>query len=307
MAKVQIPIYSQYLDIIDYMKNNPNKSLKAGMKDRIYTAERIVQFKKMGLIKVDLINMQKGIVKNHVLKDNLTEQQFNEIYCDTFNQKKIYVFDKENNLIDLDFNMLKIGKKYGVHEKVVKHQLIGVKTLEQNYFFSYNKDHKVVIYSEIDYLHGKQTKYTPEYIEKILPNGEWSHLSYPSLAKKCGVNEATILKWVNRYPEFKEAYYNRDYYKFKEQKKTNQVIKSLIKRPTKKISKIDAKLNELKKESKVQKVDNIGKYEDDYRTRQKDLLVLELAKKQEKELNKPVRRLGKIGSLDALKQRINAM
>lgn len=133
-------VFEQWLIVRKELKENPKQSLK-----KLVAKHGLSQFLTNVLTELGLIehNGQTKTASEWKIVKNITDRmKFNIHYAKIKKTKIFYVFDQENNLVDSDYNLTNIARRYNASYKRIYSALRTMKEVN-DFYFSENKDFKV--------------------------------------------------------------------------------------------------------------------------------------------------------------------
>ena len=131
--------------------------------------------------------------------------KFNIHYAKIKNTKIFYVFDQENNLVDSDYNLTNIARRYNTSYKRIYSALRTMKEVN-DFYFSENKDFKVPARKQIAKKKSttKKNKIPTDKIKKVIPKHKISISGYEEkiIFKTQAEQNLAYAKSLNRKARF---------------------------------------------------------------------------------------------------------
>lgn len=205
-------VFEQWLIVRKELKENPKQSLK-----KLVAKHGLSQFLTNVLTELGLIehNGQTKTASEWKIVNDITDRmKFNIHYAKIKNTKIFYVFDQENNLVDSDYNLTNIARRYNTSYKRIYSALRTMKEVN-DFYFSENKDFKVPARKQITKKKStaKKNKIPTDKIKKVIPKHKISIGGYEEkkIFKTQAEQNLVYAKNLNRkarYMSNKEAVQN---------------------------------------------------------------------------------------------------
>ena len=196
-------VFEQWLIVRKELKENPKQSLK-----KLVAKHGLSQFLTNVLTELGLIehNGQTKTASEWKIVKNITDRmKFNIHYAKIKNTKIFYVFDQENNLVDSDYNLTNIARRYNTSYKRIYSALRTMKEVN-DFYFSENKDFKVPARKQIAKKKStaKKNKIPSDKIKKVIPNQKISIGGYEEkiIFKTQAEQNLAYAKSLNRKARF---------------------------------------------------------------------------------------------------------
>ena len=196
-------VFEQWLIVRKELKENPKQSLK-----KLVAKHGLSQFLTNVLTELGLIehNGQTKTASEWKIVKNITDRmKFNIHYAKIKNTKIFYVFDQENNLVDSDYNLTNIARRYNTSYKRIYSALRTMKEVN-DFYFSENKDFKVPARKQITKKKStaKKNKIPSDKIKKVIPNQKISIGGYEEkiIFKTQAEQNLAYAKSLNRKARF---------------------------------------------------------------------------------------------------------
>lgn len=196
-------VFEQWLIVRKELKENPKQSLK-----KLVAKHGLSQFLTNVLTELGLIehNGQTKTASEWKIVKNITDRmKFNIHYAKIKNTKIFYVFDQENNLVDSDYNLTNIARRYNTSYKRIYSALRTMKEVN-DFYFSENKDFKVPARKQIAKKKStaKKNKIPSDKTKKVIPNPKISISGYEEkkIFKSQAEQNLAYAKSLNRKARF---------------------------------------------------------------------------------------------------------
>ena len=196
-------VFEQWLIVRKELKENPKQSLK-----KLVAKHGLSQFLTNVLTELGLIehNGQTKTASEWKIVKNITDRmKFNIHYAKIKNTKIFYVFDQENNLVDSDYNLTNIARRYNTSYKRIYSALRTMKEVN-DFYFSENKDFKVPARKQIAKKKSttKKNKIPTDKIKKVIPKHKISISGYEEkiIFKTQAEQNLAYAKSLNRKARF---------------------------------------------------------------------------------------------------------
>ena len=196
-------VFDQWLIVRKELKENPKQSLK-----KLVAKHGLSQFLTNVLTELGLIE-HNGHTKTasewNIVNDITDRIKFNIHYTKIKNTKIFYVFDQENNLVDADYNLTNIARRYNASYKRIYSALRTMKEVN-DFYFSENKDFKVPARKQITKKKStaKKNKIPSDKTKKVIPNPKISIGGYEEkkIFKSQAEKNLAYAKNLNRKARF---------------------------------------------------------------------------------------------------------
>lgn len=288
-------LYNNYIKFIDTLEKGQHEKTKDFYKrtKNFLSDYNRVLFKKLNLYTFDR--------KNGYNYKRISEAEFLRLMSEYRNKKIIYVFNQENELIYESSNLTEISKKFKTSTACIKNRISKPRLSSKDYYYSYDKDFvispvkvKRIMNDEwLSSMREGQNKYKERTELKVKKIAEELKANQSLLTKKTSVianhykvSERAISTWANKYPffrsvmDFRKELLNREVFKFKKQ------------------------LNVKKNDKKIAKEDNINTYYRSNLNLKNSKEVLEYVQERDLKNNVVAKRLGKLGSVENIKNKL---
>lgn len=196
-------VFEQWLIVRKELKENPKQSLK-----KLVAKHGLSQFLTNVLTELGLIehNGQTKTASEWKIVNDITDRiKFNIHYTKIKNTKIFYVFDQENNLVDADYNLTNIARRYNASYKRIYSALRTMKEVN-DFYFSENKDFKVPARKQITKKKytAKKNKIPSDKTKKVIPNPKISIGGYEEkkIFKSQAEKNLAYAKNLNRKARF---------------------------------------------------------------------------------------------------------
>ena len=196
-------VFEQWLIVRKELKENPKQSLK-----KLVAKHGLSQFLTNVLTELGLIehNGQTKTASEWKIVNDITDRiKFNIHYTKIKNTKIFYVFDQENNLVDADYNLTNIARRYNASYKRIYSALRTMKEVN-DFYFSENKDFKVPARKQITKKKStsKKNKIPRDKTKKVIPNPKISIGGYEEkkIFKSQAEKNLAYAKNLNRKARF---------------------------------------------------------------------------------------------------------
>lgn len=196
-------VFEQWLIVRKELKENPKQSLK-----KLVAKHGLSQFLTNVLTELGLIehNGQTKTASEWKIVKNITDRmKFNIHYAKIKNTKIFYVFDQENNLVDSDYNLTNIARRYNTSYKRIYSALRTMNEVN-DFYFSENKDFKVPARKQIAKKKSttKKNKIPTDKIKKVIPKHKISIGGYEEkiIFKTQAEQNLAYAKSLNRKARF---------------------------------------------------------------------------------------------------------
>ena len=196
-------VFEQWLIVRKELKENPKQSLK-----KLVAKHGLSQFLTNVLTELGLIehNGQTKTASEWKIVNDITDRiKFNIHYTKIKNTKIFYVFDQENNLVDADYNLTNIARRYNASYKRIYSALRTMKEVN-DFYFSENKDFKVPARKQIAKKKStaKKNKIPRDKTKKVIPNPKISIGGYEEkkIFKSQAEKNLAYAKNLNRKARF---------------------------------------------------------------------------------------------------------
>lgn len=196
-------VFEQWLIVRKELKENPKQSLK-----KLVAKHGLSQFLTNVLTELGLIehNGQTKTASEWKIVKNITDRmKFNIHYAKIKKTKIFYVFDQENNLVDSDYNLTNIARRYNASYKRIYSALRTMKEVN-DFYFSENKDFKVPARKQTAKKKStaKKNKIPTDKIKKVIPNQKISIGGYEEkiIFKTQAEQNLAYAKSLNRKARF---------------------------------------------------------------------------------------------------------
>ncbi|GEM_PF-5048942 len=175
-------VFEQWLIVRKELKKNPKQSLK-----KLVAKHGLSQFLTNVLTELGLIehNGQTKTASEWKIVNDITDRmKFNIHYAKIKNTKIFYVFDQENNLVDSDYNLTNIARRYNASYKRIYSALRTMKEIN-GFYFSENRDFKVPARKQIAKKKStaKKNKIPSDKTKKVIPKPKISIGGYEEKKK----------------------------------------------------------------------------------------------------------------------------
>lgn len=196
-------VFEQWLIVRKELKKNPKQSLK-----KLVAKHGLSQFLTNVLTELGLIkhNGQTKTASEWKIVNDITDRmKFNIHYAKIKNTKIFYVFDQENNLVDSDYSLTKIARRYNASYKRIYSALRTMKEVN-DFYFSENKDFKVPERKQIAKKKSttKKNKIPSDKTKKVIPKQKISIGGYEEkiIFKTQAEQNLAYAKSLNRKARF---------------------------------------------------------------------------------------------------------
>jgi len=196
-------VFEQWLIVRKELKENPKQSLK-----KLVAKHGLSQFLTNVLTELGLIehNGQTKTASEWKIVKNITDRmKFNIHYAKIKKTKIFYVFDQENNLVDSDYNLTNIARRYNASYKRIYSALRTMKEVN-DFYFSENKDFKVPARKQITKKKStaKKNKIPSDKTKKVIPKHKISIGGYEEkiIFKTQAEQNLAYAKSLNRKARF---------------------------------------------------------------------------------------------------------
>lgn len=196
-------VFEQWLIVRKELKKNPKQSLK-----KLVAKHGLSQFLTNVLTELGLIehNGQTKTASEWKIVNDITDRmKFNIHYAKIKNTKIFYVFDQENNLVDSDYNLTNIARRYNASYRRIYSALRTMNEVN-DFYFSENKDFKVPARKQTAKKKStvKKNKIPSDKTKKVIPNPKISIGGYEEkkIFKSQAEQNLAYAKDLNRKARF---------------------------------------------------------------------------------------------------------